>query len=229
MKAVSLPKFVMIALSSIALITLSSCVDPNIYGGSGYGSAYYSSSSYSTLPYGYRTVRVSGTPYYYYGNSWYRRSSGRYISCSRPHGYHGTIGRHSYHHSRSITHSPHRYRSPYTGSSRYSSHNKDWNHRHSNNHYAKPYSSSKYSKHHRTGSSNYHSTSSRRSHVSTDSRSTRHKSHTYKKSHKPKPPASTSHAHKPKDRTQVSPVSHQHAAKKTAKKRHPFSKPIGNR
>lgn len=83
-----------IALGMIAAVLLSSCVDPNYYGGS-YG--YVGSSSYSTLPYGYQTVYVSGTPYYYHGKSWYRYHGGRYVVCPRPYGYHGSIG-HTHHH-----------------------------------------------------------------------------------------------------------------------------------
>lgn len=82
----------LLSLSAVSLLLLSSCVDPNYYGGSAYyGSSSYSS-SYTTMPYGYTTVHVSGVPYYYYGNSWYRRSGSRYISCARPHGYSGSIG-----------------------------------------------------------------------------------------------------------------------------------------
>lgn len=45
------------------------------------------------MPVGHKVIYVGGVSYYYYGNSWYRRSNGRYIGCVRPHGYNGSIGR----------------------------------------------------------------------------------------------------------------------------------------
>ena len=87
---------------------------------------HYGSSSYSALPYGYNTVHVSGVPYYYYGNRWYRRSSGRYISCSRPHGYHGSIGHSGHHYNHGISRLPHGYRSVTVGDSRYYNHGSNW-------------------------------------------------------------------------------------------------------
>ena len=78
----------------LGLLLLTSCLDPNYYG----GGSFYGSYSYTSLPYGYRTVYVSGAPYYYYGSRWYRHHGGRYISCARPHGYHGSIGRTRYRH-----------------------------------------------------------------------------------------------------------------------------------
>jgi len=113
-------------LCALVLLLLPSCADPNYYGSSSYGSSYYGSSSYSTLPYGYNTVHVSGVPYYYYGNSWYRRSSGRYISCSRPHGYHGSIGHSGHHYNHGISRLPHGYRSVTVGDSRYYNHGSNW-------------------------------------------------------------------------------------------------------
>ena len=127
-----------ILMSSIALLILPSCVDPGYYAGSSYRSG---SSSYSSLPYGYRTVNVGSNPYYYSGNSWYTRNNGRYTSCARPHGYNGSIGRHSsYSSNRYNTSSSHRYPSNYgSHSSHYrptstynSSHNRHSGHNHSN-------------------------------------------------------------------------------------------------
>lgn len=79
-------KFLALITCSFAVLSASSCVVPD-------GNlASYSTTSLSVLPTGYRTVHVGGNPYYYARNSWYRRSNGRYISCSRPHGYHGSVG-----------------------------------------------------------------------------------------------------------------------------------------
>jgi hypothetical protein len=147
MKAPSLPKILLIALSAVILLVLPSCVDPGYgyYGGSG----YYGSSSYSALPYGYNTIHVSGIPYYYYGNSWYRRGSGRYIRCGRPHGYHGTIGRHSSY-GRGINHLPRGYRSHNIGGSRYYSHGNTWYRRKGSNYHVTPRPKNAPRKHHAT-------------------------------------------------------------------------------
>lgn len=120
------------------ILLLSSCVDPNYYG----GGSYYGSYSYTTLPYGYRTVYVSGAPYYYYGNRWYRHHGGRYISCARPHGYHGSIGR-VHHHGHSISHLPHGYRTVVVGGHRYYHHGSSW-YRKSGSHYTRCASPSGY-------------------------------------------------------------------------------------
>jgi hypothetical protein len=116
--------FLLGALSLLTLLFLPSCVDPSYYA----GSSSYGSSSYTTMPHGYNTVQVSGVPYYYYGNSWYRRSSGRYISCVRPHGYSGSIGYSSYssQYGRGITRLPSGHRSVSVGSSNYYNHDSAW-------------------------------------------------------------------------------------------------------
>ncbi|MDC0087999.1 hypothetical protein OAI07_00495 [Akkermansiaceae bacterium] len=84
-------KHSIIALGSFTLLVLPSCIAPN----NTYAASRVSvgASSYSTLPYGYQTVHVGGYPYYYYGNSWYRRNNGRYFRSSRPSNYNGSIGR----------------------------------------------------------------------------------------------------------------------------------------
>jgi len=72
---------------SLVGLSISSCVYPD---------ARVVSTSrvgLSVLPYGYRTIHVGGYPYYYAGNTWYRRSNGRYITTSRPSAYRGSIGR----------------------------------------------------------------------------------------------------------------------------------------
>ncbi len=71
---------------TFAILSISSCVYPD---GSYVG---HSSVSLSVLPSGYQTVYVSGSPYYYVGNTWYRRGHGGYVSCPRPYGYRGTLG-----------------------------------------------------------------------------------------------------------------------------------------
>jgi len=186
----------LVALCTLVLLLLPSCVDPNYYGSSSYGSIHYGSSSYSALPYGYNTVHVSGVPYYYYGNRWYRRSSGRYISCSRPHGYQGSIGHSSQHYNHGISRLPYGYRSVSVGNSRYYNHGSTWYRKSGNRYvtcqrptsYRSPQtyrqhntgSSYRYSKpdyHHRESShsgshSNHNSGSNRSPYVSTQSRPT---------------------------------------------------------
>lgn len=79
-------KVVSLIICVISALSISSCVVPD-------GRLVtHSSTSLSVLPTGYRTVNVGGDPYYYARNSWYRRHNGRYIGCSRPHGYRGSIG-----------------------------------------------------------------------------------------------------------------------------------------
>ena len=72
-----------IATTALTLMSLPSCgptiIAPPV--------AHPPSLGLRVLPYGYRTVHVGGVPYYYNGSRWYRRSHGRYISCSRPRGY----------------------------------------------------------------------------------------------------------------------------------------------
>lgn len=156
--------FLLGALGALTLLLLSSCVDPSYYG----ESVHYGSTGYSTLPSGYNTVHVSGTPYYHYGSQWYRGSSGRYISCSRPYGYHGSIG-HSRHSSHGISHLPYGYRSVTVGSSSYYNHGSSW-YRRSGSRYVTCQRPSGYSNH------NQH-----RSHGNSSSRKY-HKSDSYRRS-----------------------------------------------
>ncbi len=155
--------FLLTALGALTLLLLSSCVDPGYYG----GSAHYSSASYTTLPHGYNTVYVSGTPYYHHGSQWYRRSSGRYINCSRPHGYHGSIGHSRHQSSYGISHLPYGYRSVTVGSSNYYNHGSTW-YRKSGSRYVTCQRPSGYSNHnqHRShsnsSSSKYHKSDSYR-------------------------------------------------------------------
>ena len=108
-------------LTALGILSLSSCVDPNYYEGS-YGSS--SSTIFTTLPHGYSTIYVSGSPYYYYGSTWYRRSGNHYVHCSRPHGYHGNVGRP--HHYNGISSLPYGYRTTYVGGNRYYNHGSTW-------------------------------------------------------------------------------------------------------
>ena len=84
--------------SSLLISVLSSCVGPaHVYRDSAPLETHQGSNSYNysyrVLPVGYQTVWIGGSPYYYYGNSWYRRSNSRFIRSSRPIGYKGSIGR----------------------------------------------------------------------------------------------------------------------------------------
>ncbi|WP_129589642.1 DUF6515 family protein [Rubritalea profundi] len=184
--------FLLGALGALTLLLLSSCVDPNYYG----ESVHYGSASYTTLPNGHNTVYVSGTPYYHHGSQWYRRSSGRYISCSRPHGYHGSIGHSGHHSSHGISRLPYGYRSVTVGSSSYYNHGSTWYRKSGsryvtcqrpsgysshNQHKSHGYSSS--SKHHRSDS--YRRPSSHSSHSSHSSQSSHssHSSHSSRSSH----------------------------------------------
>jgi hypothetical protein len=107
-------------LTALGIFSLCSCVDPNYYGAS-YG--YTGSATITSLPYGYHTVYVSGTPYYYFGTTWYRRHGSHYITCPRPHGYHGNLGK--YHHH-NLSHLPHGYQTTYIGGHRYYTHGNTW-------------------------------------------------------------------------------------------------------
>lgn len=111
------------AVGSLAMFLFTSCADPNYYNG---GTTYHSSSSFTTLPSGYRTVHVSGVPYYYHGNDWYRRSSGRYIRCARPYGYYGPVGRVSCYPGYGISSLSYGYRSCVVGGNRYYHHGNTW-------------------------------------------------------------------------------------------------------
>lgn len=150
--------FPLIIFAGLSLFLLSSCVDPNYYNT---GTTYSGSATFTTLPHGYRTIYVSGTPYYYYGSSWYRRSGGHYISCSRPYGYHGTVGRP--HHYHGISRLPYGCRTTYVGGHRYYTHGSTW-YRKSGSRYvrcSKPssYHSDRHKTHHRTDKHRDHDTS----------------------------------------------------------------------
>lgn len=116
--------FPLISLASLSIFLLSSCVDPNYYNTGSSGTSYSTSATFTTLPHGYRTIYVSGNPYYYCGSRWYRRSGSHYITCARPYGYYGTIGR--THHYQSVSRLPYGYRSTYVGGHRYYTHRNTW-------------------------------------------------------------------------------------------------------
>ena len=107
-------KTILTTLSALIFLAIPSCYLPD----PGYRSTTRVV-GISSLPYGYRTVSVGGSPYYYHGNSWYRRNQGRYIRCNRPHGYHGSIGRNYGYRNTRVSHSP--YRGSY-GHNRYNPH-----------------------------------------------------------------------------------------------------------
>lgn len=107
-------------LTALGILSLCSCVDP-YYGGN---YSYSGSATFSTLPHGYHTIYVGGTPYYYCDNRWYRRSGSHYIICPRPHGYHGSLG--SSYHYRSVSRLPYGCRTTYVGGHRYYTHGNTW-------------------------------------------------------------------------------------------------------
>ncbi len=86
-------------LSGFALATgalLSSCVDPYYSQNQGPPqrvTTYSAGYEVRTLPPGYRTEIIGGTPYYYYGGTYYRPRSGRYVVVEAPHHY-DRYGRH---------------------------------------------------------------------------------------------------------------------------------------
>ena len=83
----------LLALASTPL-AMSSCAPIGVPYASAYYNDGYNDGGYVTsLPYGYQTVYVSSTPYFFYNNSWYRRNNGRYYRTSRPLGYKGKLGR----------------------------------------------------------------------------------------------------------------------------------------
>lgn len=106
--------------TTLAILSLCSCVDP-YYGGS---YSYSGSATFTTLPYGYHTIYVGSTPYYYFDNRWYRRSGSHYVICPRPHGYHGSLGKH--HHYRSVSRLPYGCRTTYVHGHRYYTHGDTW-------------------------------------------------------------------------------------------------------
>lgn len=113
-------KYCHIALSSLVLCLLSSCVVPPGYYGNG-PSVRTSTvvTSLRVLPHGYRTIHVGGSPFYHHGNNWYKRHHNGYIRCDRPHNYHGSIGRHSSYHKPSYGHSRVSYTPVYIGGTKY--------------------------------------------------------------------------------------------------------------
>ena len=124
-------KFYTIVLSSLALIALPSCIVPSNFA---HTSSPLLNTSIRVLPHGYRTVHVGGSPYYYAGNSWYRRNSYGYTRVSRPHNYYGSIGR-STGYSRGISRLPSGYRAvSYNGASYYTN-GSSWYQRRGNQYY----------------------------------------------------------------------------------------------
>jgi hypothetical protein len=170
--------FPLISLASLSIFLLSSCVDPNYYNTGSSGTSYSTSATFTTLPHGYRTIYVSGNPYYYCGSRWYRRSGSHYITCARPYGYYGTIGR--THHYQSVSRLPYGYRSTYVGGHRYYTHRNTW-YRKSGSRYvtcSKPSSpqSDRHKSHNRTSKhTDYHKKA--------DSKKSHYKKSNYKKSH----------------------------------------------
>lgn len=170
--------FPLISLASLSIFLLSSCVDPNYYNTGSSGTSYSTSATFTTLPHGYRTVYVSGNPYYYCGSRWYRRSGSHYITCARPYGYYGTIGR--THHYQSVSRLPYGYRSTYVGGHRYYTHRNTW-YRKSGSRYvtcSKPSSpqSDRHKSHNRTSKQTDY-------HKKADSNKSHYKKSDYKKSH----------------------------------------------
>jgi len=99
------PKLLLSAAAAVIALAIPSCViDP------GLAHSTHASVGITTLPHGYKTVTVGGSPYYFVNNSWYRRSNGRYFISSRPHGYKGSIGQ-SYGKSHGLAKLPHGYKS----------------------------------------------------------------------------------------------------------------------
>lgn len=175
--------FPLISLASLSIFLLSSCVDPNYYNTGSSGTSYSTSATFTTLPHGYRTIYVSGNPYYYCGSRWYRRSGSHYITCARPYGYYGTIGR--THHYQSVSRLPYGYRSTYVGGHRYYTHRNTW-YRKSGSRYvtcSKPSSpqSDRHKSHNRTSKhTDYHKKAdSKKSHY----KKSNYKKPNYKKSH----------------------------------------------
>ncbi len=77
-----------ISAASLAIgMTLSSCIVPS----DGYGESstttvttYQPGRRIHSLPGGYRTETISGTPYYYHDGAYYRRDSGGYVVVEAP-------------------------------------------------------------------------------------------------------------------------------------------------
>lgn len=124
-------KYLTIILGSLSLLLLPSCVVPADY----YG-APSAHSSIRVLPAGYKTVYVSGSPYYYHNNYWYKPYNGRYIQSSRPRNYYGPIGRSSYNYNHQGLHRlPSGYTSTYISGSRYYHNGNSWYQRRGNQYY----------------------------------------------------------------------------------------------
>ncbi len=95
------------------------------YGSESFRSPTYSNRSFSTLPPGYRTIYVGGSPYYNRGSSWYRHNNGRYVRCPRPYGY-SHPPRYGYGYPSGITVLPHGYRTHAYHGTLYYSHGNSW-------------------------------------------------------------------------------------------------------
>ena len=137
-------KHYMIALGSLALLVLPSCVVPSNYYGSSHSSL---NTSISVLPHGYQTIYVGGSPYYYHGSTWYRRYNNRFIRSSRPSNYHGSIGR-STSYNRGLQRLPSGYNSVNISGSRYYQKGNSWYQRKGNQYYktSRPTTASRYTK-----------------------------------------------------------------------------------
>ncbi|MDB9742100.1 hypothetical protein OAB00_04550 [Akkermansiaceae bacterium] len=108
-------KIILAILSAFAALVIPSCYIEPAYSANGPVVAPISvNTSLRVLPYGYQTVYVGGSPYYYHGKSWYTRGGKGYIRSSRPHGYNGNIGR-----SVVVSRTPYKYRPVYINGRQY--------------------------------------------------------------------------------------------------------------
>jgi len=105
---------------------MSSCAPLGVpYGPGYYDNGYNGGVSYiSSLPYGYSTVYVSGTPFFFHNNFWYRRSSRGFYKTSRPLGYKGNLGR--INNNRFLTRLPGGFKSHNIGGVRYFNNGNSW-------------------------------------------------------------------------------------------------------
>lgn len=180
--------FPLLLFAALGVFLLSSCVDPNYYHTGNTRTSYSTSATFTTLPHGYRTIYVSGTPYYYCGTRWYRRSGSHYVTCARPYGYYGTIGRS--HHYHGLSRLPYGCRTTYVGGHRYYTHGNTW-YRKSGSRYvtcSKPssYHSDRHKAHHRSGKhkDQYKKSDHKKSHHKHDNKHTSDKSSSEKMSKK---------------------------------------------
>lgn len=97
-----------LAISAI----ISSCADPYAYSGgppqTTVTTTYRTGYEVTSLPSGYRTEIIEGTPYYVYNHTYYRPRSGRYVVVEAPRGY-----RDRYTEVRRDTRYDNRYNEPY--------------------------------------------------------------------------------------------------------------------